>query len=97
MSTTDETVTQAAARNLMRIAHARSEWIDGIDTPAEPALRAEVSAQNRAYLARFADLPAGEGARIKANLYHLDRAASAGDVYAARRAYDDAEVAGIFN
>lgn len=97
MSTTAETTTQAAARILMRIAHARSEWIDGIDTPAEPALRAKVSEQNRAYLDRFADLPTGEGARIKANLYHLDRAASAGDIDAARRAYDAAEAAGIFN
>ena len=97
MATSTETITQTAARILMNIAHARSQWIDGIDTPAEPALRKEVLAQNRAYLDLFADIPAGEGARIKGNLYHLDRAATAGDIDAASRAYDAAEAAGIFN
>lgn len=97
MTTPVESITQAAARILMRMAYARSQWIDGIDTPAEPALRAEVSAQNRAYLDLFAGIPVGEGARIKANLYHLDRAATAGDIDAASRAYDAAESAGIFN
>lgn len=97
MATAVETITQAAARNLMRMANARSQWLDGIDTPAEPALRAEAIAQNRDYLDLFADIPTGEGARIKANLYHLDRAATAGDIDAASRAYDAAEAAGIFN
>ena len=91
-----ETITQSAANILMRMARARSEWIDGIDTPAEPALRKEVLAQNSDYLDLFAGVPAGEGARIKGNLYHLDRAATAGDIDAARRAYDSAEAAGLF-
>lgn len=97
MSTATETTTQAAARILMRMAKARSKWSDGLDTPAEPTLRAEVLAQNRAYLDLFADIPAGEGARIKGNLYDLDRAATAGDVDAAKRAYDAAEADGIFD
>ena len=97
MNAPAETITQTAARSLMHIAHARSQWIDHIDTPAEPALRKEVLAQNRAYLDLFADIPAGEAARIKGNLYHLDRAATAGDTDAASRAYDAAEAAGIFD
>lgn len=97
MTTPVRTIIRDAASILMNMAHARSEWIDGIGTPAEPALRKEVVAQNRAYLDLFADVPAGEGARIKGHLYHLDRAATAGDTDAANRAYDAAEASGIFS
>lgn len=93
---TYESIAQDIARGLIRLTNSRSFWIDHPAPEASEKARMEVVAEADRIRALMNELTITEQARINNNLYHLNRAAVAGDIEAANRAYDDAKDAGIF-
>lgn len=96
MATITRTPAQIAARHLLAAAHDRDMYLDMAETPAARALWESANREMANYRETVAALPEPDRLSIEANLYHLQRAAMAGDTAAADRAYDAAKAAGVF-
>lgn len=89
-------VAHEVARTLIRMADFRSVWVEKPATEAGQKYWKEAMAEYDNAHEIMSKLPLEEQSEINKNLYHLNRAAIAGDHKEAARAYDSAKEAGIF-